>query len=288
MVAARRLTPRVMVTFAVRAPDDSAETIGRAQADGDQIYATILSSAVNQDGRTSSIVVPSEDAQAEMIQAACQRGGIDPANVNYVEAHGTGTVVGDRIEATALGRALGVTGKRAMNARIGSVKTNIGHLEPAAGVAGLIKTALAIKHGQIPASLHFKDPNPYIDFDGASFAGRRLNLSLGQIAEGKHALPESTRLDSAEPMRTLFWVKHRKNRFRQTNPVTANQRPQQVLKMTHQNETWQTGNCSVLGQVAGGIGRYRPVLYRFLVRSIESRFFTGGTWIPAQPKTISS
>jgi acyl transferase domain-containing protein/NADPH:quinone reductase-like Zn-dependent oxidoreductase/thioesterase domain-containing protein/acyl carrier protein/SAM-dependent methyltransferase len=137
-----------------------------AQKDGDPIYAVILATAVNQDGRTGGITVPSRAAQRELIIDACRQAGLDPAEIQYVEAHGAGTAVGDPIEAQALGEALG-TGRAPDNpCLIGSVKTNIGHLEAGAGLAGLIKLALMLKHRQIPPNLHFKNPNPNIDFSG--------------------------------------------------------------------------------------------------------------------------
>jgi acyl transferase domain-containing protein/NADPH:quinone reductase-like Zn-dependent oxidoreductase/SAM-dependent methyltransferase/aryl carrier-like protein len=132
----------------------------------DGIYALILGTASNQDGRTSSLTVPSERAQEELVREACRQAGVAPAAIQYVEAHGTGTLVGDPIEARALGRALGEGRPRGSFCAIGSVKTNIGHLEPAAGIAGLIKLALSLKHGTIPPNLHFSEPNPNIDFEG--------------------------------------------------------------------------------------------------------------------------
>jgi acyl transferase domain-containing protein len=139
--------------------------LSRALADRDEIYALILGTASNQDGRTSSLTVPSERAQEGLLREACREAGVAPAALQYVEAHGTGTLVGDPIEAEALGRALGEGRSRDCYCAIGSVKTNIGHLEPAAGIAGLIKVALSLKHGIIPPSLHFSQPNPAIDFD---------------------------------------------------------------------------------------------------------------------------
>ncbi|MEO5720310.1 MAG: SDR family NAD(P)-dependent oxidoreductase [Chthoniobacterales bacterium] len=135
-----------------------------AVADGDPIYAVIAASAVNQDGHTNGISLPSTEAQARLVREACANAGIDPAQIGYVEAHGTGTAVGDPIEAHALAEAL-CTGRTAETALvIGSAKTNLGHLETAAGVAGLIKAALVLKHGTIPPNLHFETPNPNIDF----------------------------------------------------------------------------------------------------------------------------
>ncbi len=137
--------------------------LSAAVRDGDRIYAVIRGSAVNQDGRTKGITVPNEEAQLALVREACRRAGIDPDELQYVEAHGTGTPVGDPIEARALGRAR-TNGKPGRECLIGSVKTNIGHLEPAAGVAGLIKTALALRGGAVPASLHFEKPNPAVPF----------------------------------------------------------------------------------------------------------------------------
>jgi acyl transferase domain-containing protein/NADPH:quinone reductase-like Zn-dependent oxidoreductase/thioesterase domain-containing protein/NAD(P)-dependent dehydrogenase (short-subunit alcohol dehydrogenase family)/acyl carrier protein len=133
-----------------------------AQAAGDEIYAVIRGTAANQDGRTNGITVPSQHAQEALICQACQAANILPGEISYVEAHGTGTPVGDPIEAAALGSAL-CEGRR-HDCLIGSVKTNIGHLEAASGIASLIKVALVLKHKAVPPSLHFKNPNPNIDF----------------------------------------------------------------------------------------------------------------------------
>ena len=137
--------------------------LSAALADGNPIYAVIRSTGVNQDGRTNGITVPSGAAQAALARETCRRAGIHPADVQYVEAHGTGTPVGDPIEAQALGAAFGA-GRDGEPCIIGSVKTNIGHLEAGAGIAGVIKVALSLHHGQIPPSLHFLQPNPHIDF----------------------------------------------------------------------------------------------------------------------------
>jgi acyl transferase domain-containing protein/thioesterase domain-containing protein/acyl carrier protein len=150
--------------------------LAAALADGNSIYAVIRGTGVNQDGRTSGISVPSASAQAALVRETCRNAGILPSQVHYVEAHGTGTAVGDPIEAQALGTALGAERNGQGPCVIGSVKTNIGHLEGAAGIAGLIKTALLLKHGQIPPSLHFKNPNPHIDFE-------KLNLRVAQALE---------------------------------------------------------------------------------------------------------
>ena len=139
--------------------------LSKALADGDRVYAVVRGTAINQDGRTSGLTVPSQSAQEEVVREAYQNAGISPSAVSYVEAHGTGTLVGDPIEARALGTVLAPGRAEGASCLIGSVKTNIGHLEAAAGVAGLIKTALTLKHREVPASLHFQDPNPDIPFD---------------------------------------------------------------------------------------------------------------------------
>jgi acyl transferase domain-containing protein len=138
--------------------------LGQALRDGDRIYAVILGTATNQDGRTNGITVPSGPAQEAAQRAACLQAGIDPRRVQYVEAHGTGTPVGDPIEANALGAVFGAGRPADEPCLIGSIKTNIGHLEAGAGIAGLIKTALALRHREVPGNLHFDHPNPQIDF----------------------------------------------------------------------------------------------------------------------------
>ncbi|MEV5646868.1 type I polyketide synthase [Nocardia sp. NPDC052254] len=134
-----------------------------ALADGDRIYAVIHGSAVNNDGATSAtLTAPSADAQADVLRAALADAGVEPDRVGYVELHGTGTPVGDPIEAAALGSVYGTAPGRAAALRVGSVKTNIGHLEGAAGIAGLVKAALVVHRGEIPASRNHERPNPRI------------------------------------------------------------------------------------------------------------------------------
>lgn len=137
----------------------------RALADGDRIYAVIRATAVNQDGRTAGISLPNQAAQEANIVDALRLANIAPESVQYVEAHGTGTTVGDPIEAAALGEAYGKARAAEDRCVIGSIKSNVGHLEAAAGITGLIKTALCLQHRQIPKNLHFETPNPQIPFD---------------------------------------------------------------------------------------------------------------------------
>jgi acyl transferase domain-containing protein len=140
--------------------------VSDALADGDHIHALLRGSAVNHNGRSSGLTVPSGPAQQEVIRTALRNAGIEPSEVGYIEAHGTGTAVGDPIEAGALGA---VFAGRKTPLLLGSVKTNCGHLEWAAGVCGLVKVILSMQHGVIPASLHFKEPNPLIKWEKAPF-----------------------------------------------------------------------------------------------------------------------
>jgi acyl transferase domain-containing protein/NADPH:quinone reductase-like Zn-dependent oxidoreductase/SAM-dependent methyltransferase/acyl carrier protein len=138
--------------------------LSRAIADGDPIHGVIIGTALNQDGHTNGISLPSSEAQARLVREACADAGVAPSQIGFVEAHGTGTAVGDPIEAHALAAALCEDRSEEAPLLIGSVKTNLGHLETAAGVAGLVKALLVLKHRRIPASLHFETPNPNIDF----------------------------------------------------------------------------------------------------------------------------
>jgi acyl transferase domain-containing protein/NADPH:quinone reductase-like Zn-dependent oxidoreductase/acyl carrier protein len=138
--------------------------LATALADGDRVYAVVRSTYVNQDGRTGGMTVPSIDQQAAMLAEAYRRAGISPLAVGYVEAHGTGTPVGDPIEALALGRVLGECRTAERPLWIGSIKSNLGHLEPASGVAGLAKLALALHRRTIPPNVHFHELNPRIPF----------------------------------------------------------------------------------------------------------------------------
>ncbi|MEV7117656.1 type I polyketide synthase [Kitasatospora griseola] len=137
--------------------------LARALADGDRIYCTVLGGAVNNDGRGAGLTAPGQQAQQRVLAAAYADAGVDPRQVGHVELHGTGTRSGDPVEAAALGAVLGAGRPADRPLLVGSVKTNIGHLEGAAGLAGLVKTALGLHHGELPPSLHYTEPNPAID-----------------------------------------------------------------------------------------------------------------------------
>ncbi|MEJ2691168.1 MAG: type I polyketide synthase, partial [Deltaproteobacteria bacterium] len=180
------LTPRVSVLLSkahalspdgrCKAFDASADGYGRGEGCGvvvlkrlsdaltnkDHILALIRGSVVNHDGPSSGFTVPNGLAQQTLIKQALDNTGVEPEHIDYVEAHATGTVLGDPIEVESLGAVLGKNRNKNHPLLIGSVKANIGHLEAAAGIAGLIKVVLAMQHGQIPAQVNFRQPNPYI------------------------------------------------------------------------------------------------------------------------------
>ena len=144
--------------------------LGDALADGDHVHAVIRGVALNNDGhRGVGYTAPSVAGQAEVIAEALAFAGVSAADLDYVEAHGTGTPLGDPIEIAALTRAFRRTTDRVGDCLIGSIKTNVGHLDTAAGIAGLLKVALMLRHSEIPPSLHLERPNPAIDFAGSPF-----------------------------------------------------------------------------------------------------------------------
>ncbi|MBV9354215.1 MAG: type I polyketide synthase, partial [Chloroflexi bacterium] len=157
--------------------------LDRALADGDHVYAVIRASATNNDGSAKvGFTAPSIDGQAAVIGACLDAAGIDPSSIGYVEAHGTGTALGDPVEIAALTQAFGGAGRCGTGTiAVGSAKSNFGHLDAAAGVAGLIKATLTLVHGQIPPSLHFKTPNPRIEFANSPF---RVNDTLTEWPAG--------------------------------------------------------------------------------------------------------
>ncbi|MBJ6613360.1 acyltransferase domain-containing protein [Streptomyces sp. I3(2020)] len=162
-----------------KAFDDAADGYGRGEGcgivvlkllshaarDGDRVLALIRGSAVHQDGRTDGIMAPSPTAQAHLLRRAYEAAGVIPGQVDYVEAHGTGTRLGDPIEAAALAEVVGDRADEGRPCLVGSVKTNIGHCEAAAGIAGLIKTTLALEHGVIPPTLSVAGPREQIPWD---------------------------------------------------------------------------------------------------------------------------
>ena len=136
----------------------------------DTIHAVIRAAAVNNDGSDKAgYTAPSVDGQAEVIATAQALAGVDPRTIFYIETHGTGTPLGDPVEIAALTKVFAASTKDTGFCRLGSLKANIGHLDAAAGVAGLIKTVLALKHRQIPPLVNFRKPNPHLNLDQSPF-----------------------------------------------------------------------------------------------------------------------
>jgi len=195
-----------------------------AVAEGDEILGLIRGSAVNQDGRSSGLTVPNGPSQQAVIRQALNNSGVTPSQVGYVEAHGTGTSLGDPIEVGALGEVF--REERQAPLLIGSAKSNIGHLESGAGVAGLIKTILALQHSEIPPNLHFDEPSPHIAWDKLSievvtkrtswplkrriagvssfgYSGTNAHLVLEAAPELKKPVVEGTSVDRSMHLLTL-------------------------------------------------------------------------------------
>ncbi len=145
-----------------------------AVRDGNRVLAVVRGSAVNQDGRSNGLMAPNPAAQMAVLRTAYAAAGVEPREVDYIEAHGTGTLLGDPIEARALGTVLGRGRAADAPLLIGAIKTNLGHTEAAAGIVGFAKTVLALQHGRIPGNLDYQSPNPHIPFD---------NLRLKVVAE---------------------------------------------------------------------------------------------------------
>ena len=150
--------------------------LAQAEADGDHIYAVIRGTAENHGGQATSLTAPNPKAQADLLVSAYQQANIDPTTVGYIEAHGTGTALGDPIEINGLKQAFSTlyqhwqhTGPVQPHCGLGSVKTNIGHLETAAGIAGVLKVLLALQYQTLPATIHFEEQNPYIDLTDSPF-----------------------------------------------------------------------------------------------------------------------
>ena len=157
----------------------------QAELDGDHIHAVISGSGINSDGSTSGITVPGMETQSALLEKIYRDSGISAHDISYLEAHGTGTAVGDPLEATALGEVIGKQRASEKPLLIGSAKTNLGHLETASGMAGLIKAVLTLKHKVIPPSLHFKTPNKNIDFNELNLKVVTENTQL-EIQEKPH------------------------------------------------------------------------------------------------------
>lgn len=156
-----------------------------ARANADHIHALIAGSAVNSDGRTTGISLPSKAHQIALLERTYAKAGLNPNQISFIEAHGTGTRVGDPIEAAAIGEVLGQ--RRDQPLPIGSIKTNIGHTEPASGLAGVMKAMLALEHDELPRSLHVEEPNPDIPFTDLNLSICRAPLALPRDGRIRYA-----------------------------------------------------------------------------------------------------
>ncbi|WP_261595462.1 beta-ketoacyl synthase N-terminal-like domain-containing protein, partial [Pseudoalteromonas holothuriae] len=170
------------------------KSLKQAQIDGDNIYATILGSAINHGGKTHGYTVPNPKAQAQVISDAIKEAGIDACTITYLEAHGTGTSLGDPIEIRGLCEAFGTPDKQFC--AIGSVKSNIGHCESAAGIAALTKVLLQLKHKKIAPSLHSEQLNPNIDFINSPFKVAQRLLPWTPLYEGRQVIPRRAGVSS--------------------------------------------------------------------------------------------
>ena len=160
--------------------------LGEAERDGDHIYGIIRGSALNHGGKTNGYTVPNPQAQASAIRRALKRAKLEGGEVSYIEAHGTGTKLGDPIEIAGLNQGMGKWRQERGKCLIGSAKSNIGHCEAAAGIAGLTKVLLQMEHGQIVASLHSEKLNPLIDFKQSRFeVNQELRVWETPVVEGK-------------------------------------------------------------------------------------------------------
>ena len=209
------LDPRMFITFSrarmlssrgeIRAFDAGADGFVRGEGaatvllkresdalrDGDRIYAVIRATAVNQDGATSTITAPNEKAQSRLFRKVAALAGITPSDVSFVEAHGTGTALGDPVEARAAGQVMGGANRKEP-LLIGSVKSTIGHLEPAAGIAGTIKAALSLHKGAVPPSARFETPNPAIPFAELNIQVPQAVMPLADRGADGYALVNSS------------------------------------------------------------------------------------------------
>jgi acyl transferase domain-containing protein/SAM-dependent methyltransferase len=202
-----------------------------ALADRDRILAVIRGSAVNQDGRSSGLTVPNGPAQEAVIRDALAQAGLKPAAIDYVEAHGTGTSLGDPIELGALGAVFREGRSPDDPLIVGSVKTNLGHLEAAAGVAGLMKIVLALQHGTIPAHLHLRERNPLVDW-----ARLPIVVPTGTAAWPRGSAPRAAGVSSFGFSGTNAHVVIEEAPSQPVAEPAAGERPVEVLPLSAKSE----------------------------------------------------
>ncbi len=234
-----------------------------ALAEGDQVYAVIKGTAVNNDGSLKAgYSAASIEGQSMVVADALEVSGVDPRTVTYVEAHGSGTGLGDPVEMAALARAF--PAGRPRSCAVGSVKTNVGHLDRAAGVTGLIKTVLALRHGKIPPSLHFEEPNPEIDFTSGPFyvnteladfpavgdSPRRAGVtSLGIGGTNAHAVleqaPSPSPSEASGELQLLVLSGHTATALEAATDRLAHALAEQELNLDDVAFTLQVGRCEL-------------------------------------------
>jgi acyl transferase domain-containing protein/NADPH:quinone reductase-like Zn-dependent oxidoreductase len=242
--------------------------LDQAVKDGDRILAVVEASGINCDGKTNGITVPSSEAQASLIEEVYRKAKIDPSDLDFLEAHGTGTAIGDPIETWAIGQALGK--KRPLNRplSIGSVKSNLGHLEAASGMAGLMKVLLAFRHRVLPPNLHFTNPNPRIDFADLNLrvvteptplaAGRRLLAGINSFGFGGANAHLVLSAPPQDPKRHASARPGNKLPF-----VISAKTPQALREVAAQTADFIAGNPDVpLDDIAYALGRRREWLSR--------------------------
>lgn len=215
-----------------------------AVAAGDNILALVRGSAVNQDGHSSGLTAPNGLAQQAVLRQALENGCVEPGQVHYVETHGTGTSLGDPIEVEALGSVFGEGRDAAHPLYIGSVKTNLGHLEAAAGMAGLIKVVLSLQNGEIPAHLHFNQPNPYVDWNALP-----LRVPTERIAWPTDAQRKIAGVSSFGFSGTNAHILIEQAPQKQTDPPRADDRAVHLLTLSAKSE-------AALGALVGQYQRY--------------------------------
>ena len=268
----------------VRAEGGIALVLARARgafSDTPRNWGEIVATGINSDGRTIGVALPSPDGQARLLQEVHARAGRPAEALAFVEAHGTGTRVGDPIEAQALGRVLGQRRKHALP--IGSVKSNIGHLEPASGLAGVLKAMLALEHDLLPASLHLKEPNPDIAFADLNLAVAREPVPLqrtglprtaaissfgfgGTNAHVVIADPTSPGTTPRRPKaRTHPATDSRNGEVAATTPglfviSAASQKAQRALAQAHLSQREGAARLADLCRLAGAVGHFRDLL----------------------------
>lgn len=241
-----------------------------AQRDGDRVLAVIRGSAVNQDGRSNGLMAPNPSAQMAVLRAAYAASGVNPREVDYVEAHGTGTLLGDPIEARALGTVLGKGRAADAPLLLGAVKSNLGHLEAAAGIAGFAKAVLALQHNRIPANLGYQNPNPHIPFDKLRLkvidehtdwapAGRPRRAGISSFGFGgtnAHVVIEQAPVPAPSPVEEPDAV---------TTLVVSGKTPERIATQAAALAEWMAGEGAeaALPEVAHTLNHHRSQHARF-------------------------